>query len=229
MKCEEAWNTCPIEISNTALRIARVYGHLWANCSVVPQGNEFWKPGDKRPTIRDIWEASSNISGEGLIRQPDVKFTEEYYLVNYMYSVSEMEGNPELKFTVSLDNYFNRKDNSMDLGVIITRNKKEDVACCYMEVGKIDAYADPSAWSSKHVGEWNKAWKALGREAPKFPGELRERVVKLEPNHTAIDDVRFATVIISPNTLISSQELIKLSEADSVSVLSEDGSIHSII
>jgi hypothetical protein len=222
MDQEQLWQEMPLDLANAALRIARAYEHGWARSSVVPQGEAFWDVDDQRPTLEEIAEATpEGPMGPG-ITVPTIDFIGGRYHVSHR----TLTGRTVIDVSRGPDDDFTR------YSVTISRPNGAEAYCTTEDGQELEFGAIQTAWGTRHIEAWNKAWEALGVTRPPFPGLVREWFLDLHRGDSVdiTGDLRFATVTIWPNAELTGETLYDLVRiADSVTVRCSSGATIKIV
>lgn len=221
MSREEVWQSMPVSLRNTALGIARAYGHGWAWSTVVPIAPSFWEYDDVVPSLEEIEEGTpEGPLGKG-ITGPDISFRDGRYFVFHK------TGTGRVTIEVSVDPV---SDPGTTYEVVVSRPNGDSAVG--IRDGKrtednVRTFADWSIWGIRHENAWKKAWVALGIPAPEFPGKLLEKELVVSGNLEG--DPLYSKVKILPKSVLSVEDLLRLRRAASVEIVDEVGQVYPLI
>jgi hypothetical protein len=211
MDREEVWRTCPPWLRNAALAIARGYDHGWSRSTAVPSAPYFWEYDDPFPSLSEIEEGTpEGPLGKG-ITQPDISFEDGRYFARHR------TGTGRVFIEVAVD-----PTNDCDLSYTVIVSRPSGEIASGTKVGnEVYVTADRAVWGTRHEDAWEKAWKALGIPAPKFPSKVLRTIEKnlvVDGKGLKVDPLR-CRVTVLPTAVLSVEDLLSLRRAEKVEIV----------
>jgi hypothetical protein len=215
MNEERVWATCPLEVANSAVWIAREYGLSLGWSRLIPRDGNGWIEGEARPSLQDMQMHAPNCDNDSDIGEMQFSYCAGDYSVYF----ETKGGNTEISVS-------SLRSGKHTTRAVTIRRDNGDIVRGVTQDGRTEYDVNVSAWGARHVLAWERAWRSLGVKAPKFPATLRQEKFTYGKDEWPEDplELEFVKVIIPRGAKPSMPELLTmLGMADSVTIYDEDG------